>query len=97
MKLMNSNSGVIFAIWALFFGSLSMGIASEPMSKLLMDFSDASVTRQWLSVNDNVMGGVSDGSFRFTDDKTLEFSGNLSLENRGGFASIRTRPTAMTP
>jgi uncharacterized surface protein with fasciclin (FAS1) repeats len=38
------------------------------------------------------MGGVSEGGFRITDDQTLEFSGNISLENRGGFASIRTRP-----
>jgi uncharacterized surface protein with fasciclin (FAS1) repeats len=95
MKLVNSNSGVIVAIWILFFGSLSIGIASEPISKPLMNFYDASIARQWLSVNDNVMGGVSDGSFRITDDKTLEFSGNLSLENRGGFASIRTRPTEL--
>lgn len=73
MKLINSNSGVIVAIWVLSFGSLSIGIASEPMSKPLMNFYDASVARQWLSVNDNVMGGVSDGSFRITDDKTLEF------------------------
>ena len=62
------------------------------MSKTLADFSDASVAEQWRSVNDNVMGGVSEGGFRITEDKTLEFSGNLSLENRGGFTSIRTRP-----
>ena len=38
------------------------------------------------------MGGVSEGKFRITDDKTLEFFGNLSLENNGGFASVRTKP-----
>ena len=38
------------------------------------------------------MGGVSEGGFRVTEDKTLEFSGKISLENQGGFASIRTRP-----
>jgi uncharacterized surface protein with fasciclin (FAS1) repeats len=58
-----------------------------------MDFSDASIARQWISVNDDVMGGVSEGGFRISDDKTLVFSGSISLENRGGFASIRTRPT----
>jgi uncharacterized surface protein with fasciclin (FAS1) repeats len=58
-----------------------------------MDFSDASAARQWTSVNDDVMGGVSEGSFRLTDDKTLLFYGRLSLENQGGFASIRTRPS----
>ena len=38
------------------------------------------------------MGGVSEGDFRITRDKTLIFSGRLSLLNRGGFASIRTKP-----
>ena len=93
MKPINSNPVAMLAIWVLFFGSLSIGIASEPTSKPLFDFSDESVTKQWLSVNDNVMGGVSEGSFRIGDDNTLVFSGSLSLENRGGFTSIRTRPT----
>jgi uncharacterized surface protein with fasciclin (FAS1) repeats len=67
-------------------------MASEPISKPLIDFSDESVTGQWISVNDTVMGGISEGQFRITNDKTLEFSGSLSLENNGGFASIRTKP-----
>jgi len=92
MKTINSDAGGLLAIWVLFFGSISIGMASESMSKPLMDFSDASVSKQWLSINDNVMGGVSQGSFRITDRETLEFSGNISLKNRGGFASIRTRP-----
>jgi monofunctional biosynthetic peptidoglycan transglycosylase len=37
------------------------------------------------------MGGVSEGNVRLTKDKTLEFFGNLSLENNGGFASVRTK------
>ena len=67
-------------------------MSSEPGIKTLADFSDASETRQWRSVNDNVMGGVSKGGFSITADKTLVFSGDLSLKNRGGFTSIRTRP-----
>jgi transforming growth factor-beta-induced protein len=92
MKIISSNSVAMSAILTLCLGSASIGIAAEPMSKPLIDFDDASAARQWLSVNDGVMGGISRGGFRITDDKTLEFSGNLSLENRGGFASIRTRP-----
>jgi uncharacterized surface protein with fasciclin (FAS1) repeats len=76
-------------ILILVFGSL--GIAAEPVSKPVADFSNAAATQKWLSVNDNVMGGVSEGVFRITEDKTLEFSGKISLENQGGFASIRTR------
>jgi uncharacterized surface protein with fasciclin (FAS1) repeats len=92
MKHKNSNLCTILAIWILFFGLLSIGSASESMSKPLIDFYDASAAKRWISVNDNVMGGISEGGFRITNDNTLEFFGNLSLQNRGGFASIRTRP-----
>lgn len=46
----------------------------------------------WYTVNDGVMGGVST-SLVSTDPGTqrLTFSGNLSLENNGGFASIRSQ------
>ncbi len=37
------------------------------------------------------MGGFSDGKFKITDAKTLEFFGTLSLANNGGFASVRTK------
>ena len=37
------------------------------------------------------MGGVSEGKFQIADQKTLEFFGTLSLENNGGFASVRTK------
>jgi len=38
------------------------------------------------------MGGISRGGFRINDAGTLEFTGIVSLENNGGFASIRSRP-----
>jgi len=92
MRAMISGAGSFVTIWFVLLGSLSIGWSSEPMRKPLANFSDASAARQWISVNDSVMGGVSEGGFRITDDKTLEFSGSISLENQGGFASIRTRP-----
>ena len=58
----------------------------------LVDFTGPEAARRWQAVNDGVMGGVSDGRFRITDEETLEFFGTLSLENNGGFASVRTRP-----
>jgi len=42
----------------------------------------------WLAVNDGVMGGVSAGRMSETADG-LVFEGVLSLENNGGFASVR--------
>jgi monofunctional biosynthetic peptidoglycan transglycosylase len=58
----------------------------------LFDFTGTEAAQQWQAVNDGVMGGVSDGRFRITHKNTLEFYGTLSLENNGGFTSVRTKP-----
>ena len=64
---------------------------AEDTPKTLMDFTGAGAVKEWQAVNDGVMGGVSEGKFQITDKKTLEFFGTLSLENNGGFASVRTK------
>ncbi|MEY4191517.1 MAG: hypothetical protein RIR17_2253, partial [Planctomycetota bacterium] len=58
----------------------------------LADFSQPRTASEWQNINDGVMGGVSDGRFRLTGNKSMEFYGTLSLENNGGFASVRTKP-----
>lgn len=63
--------------------------------KVLATFEAEDSTEGWTSVNDDVMGGVSKGGFERTDRGTLLFKGDLSLENNGGFASIRSKPKAM--
>jgi len=68
-------------------------VATQEIMRPLVDFAGPEAAQQWQAVNDGVMGGVSDGRFTITDDKTLEFSGTLSLENNGGFASVRTKAT----
>ena len=45
---------------------------------------------KWYALNDNVMGGVSNGNVTKNDANNLSFWGKLSSENRGGFASCRT-------
>jgi monofunctional biosynthetic peptidoglycan transglycosylase len=57
----------------------------------LFDFSKPDAAKQWQTVNDGVMGGVSDGRVRITDKGIMEFYGTLSLENNGGFASARSK------
>ncbi len=57
--------------------------------RLLFDFDTPDAARGWQAVNDGVMGGRSDGRFRMTDAGQMEFFGTLSLENNGGFASVR--------
>ncbi len=61
----------------------------------LFDFTSPSAAREWQSVNDGVMGGISDGRFRITAERTLEFFGTLSLENNGGFTSVRSVPRSL--
>ena len=57
----------------------------------LFDFTEADAAKQWQTVNDGVMGGVSEGKFKVTESKTMEFFGTLSLANNGGFASVRSK------
>lgn len=60
--------------------------------RMLFEFASPAASRDWQTVNDEVMGGVSNGRFKITENKTLEFFGTLSLANNGGFASVRSRP-----
>jgi len=55
---------------------------------LIFDFSTAAA---WPSIDDVVMGGVSRSSM-VIEDGVAVFRGVLSLENNGGFASVRSRP-----
>jgi monofunctional biosynthetic peptidoglycan transglycosylase len=61
----------------------------------LFDFSKPDAANQWQTVNDGVMGGVSDGRLRVSDQGIMEFFGTLSLENNGGFASVRSKAKAL--
>jgi len=49
----------------------------------------------WRVVDDGVMGGRSKGNIKVSDDGILTFSGKLSLENNGGFSSLRTERLKM--
>ena len=68
--------------------ALSSQVATD---ERLFGFDSHDAAQQWQAVNDGVMGGISDGRFRITADQTMEFFGTLSLENNGGFASVRSR------
>jgi NADH dehydrogenase [ubiquinone] 1 alpha subcomplex assembly factor 1 len=70
---------------------LMQAVAEKDLLPVL-DFAVPEAAQTWQAVNDGVMGGISDGRFRITPEKTLEFFGTLSLENNGGFASVRTKP-----
>jgi len=61
-------------------------------TRVLFDFVHETEAESWLVVTDSVMGGVSRGTVIWSKDSCLVFSGTLSLENNGGFSSIRTLP-----
>ena len=59
-------------------------VATE--SSVVYDFTKQAVALGWSVQNDTVMGGVSESSNTWAN-KQMVFSGNLSLENNGGFVS----------
>jgi len=56
---------------------------------LHLNFTDAGVAAGWMPVNDVVMGGRSASSF-LPSAGGATFAGEVSFENGGGFASVRT-------
>lgn len=55
----------------------------------LFDFNKDSNIKDWRIVDDVVMGGRSSGSFELNSEGHAVFSGRISLENNGGFSSVR--------
>ncbi len=58
---------------------------------LLIDFADPSTVALWNPINDGVMGGVSSSQMRHDPAGHAVFTGRVSFENNGGFASVRCR------
>ena len=56
---------------------------------ILFNFNKNSNIKDWYIVNDGVMGGLSKGKIQLTDEGYGQFSGHVSLENNGGFTSVR--------
>jgi NADH dehydrogenase [ubiquinone] 1 alpha subcomplex assembly factor 1 len=55
----------------------------------VIDFADINQVSSWQAVNDVVMGGRSSSRLLPTERGTAVFTGNVSFENNGGFASVR--------
>jgi NADH dehydrogenase [ubiquinone] 1 alpha subcomplex assembly factor 1 len=70
---------------------LTTTLMAADEGRVLFNFDKPDAAKAWGNVNDGVMGGLSDGRFKINDDKKMEFFGTLSLENNGGFASVRAR------
>ena len=74
---------------------IDMLLSGEPLDKVemvdsrrLFDFSKPSDIERWRIVLDGVMGGRSTGKIEQQQDMLI-FTGETSLQNNGGFSSIR--------
>ena len=56
---------------------------------LLFDFNGKSDISNWNIVDDSVMGGISSSDFSVDANGHGVFKGSVSLENNGGFCSVR--------
>lgn len=57
---------------------------------VIFDFNKTDNFDSWKIVNDDVMGGKSEGYFSIDDSGNAVFEGKVSLANNGGFSSVRT-------
>ena len=60
-------------------------------SIVIFDFKKNSNINDWKIVDDIVMGGKSAGTFKLDTDGFGVFEGHISLDNNGGFSSVRYR------
>ncbi len=67
---------------------IAIVLTSLTPSKYTIDFGEQKDGQDWMIVNDGVMGGLSDSKAELRNN-SLFFEGHISLENNGGFASLR--------
>ncbi len=56
--------------------------------RVLESFAEPGSVDDWTNVDDTVMGGVSASTTTWSEERMV-FAGDLSLENNGGFTSVR--------
>ena len=61
-----------------------------PDKRILLPFAQSAELQGWRAIDDRIMGGCSLSRPEFIDGGGLRFRGVVSLDNGGGFASIRS-------
>ena len=93
---MKHRMGSGLQVFLLFFASiLLMGatvMKEQGKQRILLDFEQSGDAANWTVINDVVMGGISNSRFVVEKPGTAVFSGVVSLENNGGFASANMKP-----
>ncbi len=91
MRTMGYNSPMIPMNRRYFEVQIPVEPVSQPAeSKLVIDFASGTEFERWMPVNDSVMGGLSWSSVKRGPDGNSIFAGEVSLDNNGGFASVRS-------
>lgn len=80
---------LISQVQQMFFGTQVLP-PPQIQSGVIFDFAQAEATTIWGAVDDVVMGGVSSSGMSWQGGVAV-FSGRVSTDNSGGFASVRTR------
>jgi len=76
----------------LILGGSPMTSSDDGAERTLYDFAGGESVRRFQSINDVVMGGISRGELVALEGEGALFQGVVSLENNGGFASVRSLP-----
>ncbi|MEZ9043519.1 CIA30 family protein [Vibrio cyclitrophicus] len=66
----------------------SLSLKADATGTNMIDFTQASEHQNWTVTNDDVMGGISTGELIYLNNMS-RFRGELSLENNGGFSSVK--------
>jgi hypothetical protein len=88
-RMARAGASIVCAVLMMMaFGSSSLIAQADTTNVVLVAFDDPSAVAAWTTINDPVMGGLSTSTVTFGDGG-LVFSGTISLDNNGGFASTR--------
>ena len=66
-----------------------MVLMASMNSHIIFDFTTKSDIQKWTIVDDIVMGGKSSSTFNLNSEGFGVFKGRISLQNNGGFSSLR--------
>ncbi|MDG1244902.1 MAG: CIA30 family protein [Polaribacter sp.] len=70
---------------------LSLLFLMNTSDALIFNFTKEANLSSWQVIDDGVMGGRSQGNFAINEEGNAVFEGTVSLDNYGGFSSVRHR------
>ncbi len=74
---------------------LVISLSTNLIAQKMYIFTSKTNIKEWKIVNDGVMGGVSKSTLELNEAGNGKFSGFVSLENNGGFASVQLNNKVM--